>query len=601
VLDELRIAGLGVIDEAVLPLGPGLTVLTGETGAGKTMLISALLLLFGGRADASRVRIGADQATVDGRVLLDSGARAIARVEDAGGAVDDDGVLLLRRVVTAAGRSRAFIGGAPAPASVLAELADQLVAVHGQADQLRLTRPAQHRASLDRYAGIDTSEYEAAFRAWRDAGQRLADRSARARELRLEADTLTRGLDEIAAAAPQPAEDLELAAEASRLAHADALRVAAKLAHDLVLGDPDDPAGDAPDVGALVGAARRALDQVAGADAELDALATRLDEVVALVSDIGAELAAYRDRLDADPQRLAQLESRRAVLAGLLRRYGEDISAVLAWADSSRLRLAELDVSDDALARLAQERDELADRAALLGAELSARRTVAATKLAAAVTVELAELAMASARIVIDVRPRPVPTTGSALIVDGRPVGAGASGIDEVEIALQPQPDAPAVPLGRGASGGELSRVMLALEVCLADTDPVPTMVFDEVDAGVGGRAATELGRRLARLAQDHQVIVVTHLAQVAAFADHHIVVDRPQAQDGGISRSDVHVVEAGPRIAELARMLSGSDSVTAQQHASELLASAASEQVRETKAKSVRPRPRAARPPART
>ncbi len=528
-LDELRIAGLGVIDEAVLPLGPGLTVLTGETGAGKTMLISALLLLFGGRADASRVRTGADQATVDGRVLVASSARAVARVEAAGGAVDDDGVLVLRRVVGAAGRSRAFIGGAPAPAGVLAELADQLVAVHGQADQLRLTRPAQHRASLDRYAHIDNEQYLAAFTAWRTAVQRLADRTARARELRLEADTLTRGLDEIAAAAPRPGEDIDLAAEASRLTHADELRLAATSAHDLVLGDPNDPIGDAPDVGALLGSARRALDQVAGADPELDGLSARLGELIALVSDVGSELASYRDRLDADPQRLAELEARRAVLGGLLRRYGDDIAAVLTWAESARLRLAELDVSDEALARMADERDELAARVGVLAAELTTRRTVAAAKLASAVTAELAELAMPSARLVIDVRPRPAVTDGPTLIIGGRAAGVGTTGADDVEFSLQAHSDLPAVPLGRGASGGELSRVMLALEVCLADTDPVPTMVFDEVDAGVGGRAATELGRRLARLARAHQVIVVTHLAQVAAFADSHIVVDKPR------------------------------------------------------------------------
>jgi DNA repair protein RecN (Recombination protein N) len=280
VLDELRIGDLGVIDEAVLPLGPGLTVLTGETGAGKTMLVSALLLLFGGRADATRVRSGAPQATVDGRLLIGvapAGADplTVARVDDAGGVIDEDGSLLLRRVVSAAGRSRAFVGGAPTPVSVLAELSDRLVAVHGQADQLRLVRPAQHRTALDRYAKIDSSSYLSAFNAWRRAADRLADRSARGRELRLEAEMLTRGLEEIGAVDPKPGEDTDLDAEAGRLAHADALRIAAQFGHDALLGDPDEIAGDTPFVVGLLGEARRSLAQTAGADPELDVIARR--------------------------------------------------------------------------------------------------------------------------------------------------------------------------------------------------------------------------------------------------------------------------------------------------------------------------------------
>jgi DNA repair protein RecN (Recombination protein N) len=574
VLDELRISDLGVIDEAVLPLGSGLTVLTGETGAGKTMLISALLLLFGGRADATRVRSGASQTVVDGRVLVGSDSLTRTRVENAGGAIDEDGSLVLRRIVAASGRSRAFIGGAPAPISVLAELADRLVAVHGQSDQLRLIRPVQHRIALDRYAGIDTGNYAVAFDAWRRAAERLADRSTRARELRLEAEMLSRGLDEIAAVAPLPGEDDELAAEASRLGHTDALRVAAEVAHDAILGGRDEMTADGNYVTGLLDAARRALSQTAGTDSELDVLSARLDGLMAAASDVGAELAAYRDGLEADPARLDRVEARRAALSGLLRRYGENIAAVLEWAQSARGRLDELDVSDDALARLTEERDELARQAGVLAAQLSAQRRVAAEKLAEAITAELAALAMAAARIFIEVRPR-APQAGAAeLTVDGQLVAAGRTGVDEVEMLLRPTPDSTALPLGRGASGGELSRVMLAIEVCLAGTDPVPTMVFDEVDAGVGGRAAAELGRRLARLACDHQVIVVTHLAQVAAFADCHLVVAKPVAGDSGLSRTDVRVVTGGDRVAELARMLAGTDSATAREHAAELLES---------------------------
>jgi DNA repair protein RecN (Recombination protein N) len=579
VLEELRIAGLGVIDEAVLPLGPGLTVLTGETGAGKTMVVTALMLLFGERADTARIRPGANQASVDGRLrVADAGGELADRVADAGGELDEDGTLLLRRVVST-GRSRAFVGGAPVPVGVLGQLAERLLAVHGQSDQLRLARPTEQRASLDRFAGVDLDPYRVAFERWRLASARLAERTERARELRREADLIEHGLAEIGKVVPLRGEDVELDAEARRLAHVDGLRLAARAAHDHLLGDPDDPAGEAADVASLLGLAVRALAQQVGADGDLDELATRIGELAATATDIGAELADYRDRLDADPARLAEVEARRAILGGLTRRYGENIDAVLEWAESGQRRLVELDVSDEALAALAVARDTAAQACAELAADVTAQRVAAAERLATAVTAELAGLAMASSRIMIDVRSRPVATGLPALSIAGTDVGAGPDGVDDVEILLRSHPDAPALPLGRGASGGELSRVMLAIEVCLAGTDPVPTLVFDEVDAGVGGRAAVEVGRRLAALARDRQVIVVTHLAQVAAFADRHVVIDKPGATDGaGVNRSNVRLVDEQQRLVELARMLAGSDSVTAREHAAELVASAAAE-----------------------
>jgi DNA repair protein RecN (Recombination protein N) len=579
VLEELRIRGLGVIQDATLPLGDGLTVVTGETGAGKTMVVTGLLLLFGGRADSAQVRTGTDSASVDGRLHVAPGSAVAERVTDAGGELDDDGTLVLRRTVNANGRSRAHVGGAAAPVGVLGALAERLVAVHGQSDQQRLTRPAEQRGALDRYAGVELDEYATAFAQWREAAARLADRTARARELQREADLLTHGIAEIEAADPQPGEDVQLATLAARLAHADALRLAARTAHDALLGDADDPATDAADVSSLVAVASRAVAQSAGDDAELDALAARLTDLDALVTDLGAELAAYGERLDADPARLAQAEERRAVLTGLTRKYGEDLTAVLEWAESARKQLADLDVSDEALATLAAERDAAAAQAAALAGGISARRTEAAARLGKAITQELAGLAMPNAVVAVDVRRRP-PTAGSpSLAIDGVEAGATVDGVDEVELLLRPHADAPALPVQRGASGGELSRVMLAIEVCLAGTDPVPTMVFDEVDAGVGGRAAVEVGRRLARLARDHQVLVVTHLPQVAAFADRHVVVDKPPAAStGGVTRSDVRLVDGEQRVVELARMLAGSDSDTAREHAAELLASAAAD-----------------------
>jgi DNA repair protein RecN (Recombination protein N) len=597
VLEELHIRGLGVIDDAVLPLDPGLTVVTGETGAGKTMVVTGLLLLFGGRGDASRVRSGAEQASIDGRIDLGAdlasrpaAAAAAERVRDAGGELDDGRTLLLRRVVSASGRSRAHVGGAPAPVSVLGELAERLVAVHGQSDQLLLTRPAEQRAVLDRYAGLALDDYRAAYEQWRRADAQLRERTEHAAELRRESDLLAYGLAEIEAADPQPGEDAELTALAARLAHADALRLAARAAHDALAGDADTPMADTADVAGLIGAAGRSLAAVSGADPQLDALAERLADLSAVATELAADLGGYGEQLDADPARLDEVEARRAVLAGLARKYtdgppagdpGGDMSAVLDWAKRAAARLAEIDVSDDAIAALVAERDAAAGRVAALAAELTAARTSAADRLAAAVTAELAGLAMGTARLLVELRPR-TAGGGAPLHVDGAELNVGPDGADEVEFRLQPHPDTAPLPLGRGASGGELSRVMLALEVCTvggaADSAAVPTMVFDEVDAGVGGRAAVEVGRRLARLAQDRQVIVVTHLAQVAAYADSHVVVAKPADPAGSVLASDVRPVTGEERIAELARMLGGSDSGAAREHAAELLTSAQSE-----------------------
>ena len=594
-LDELRISGLGVIDEALLPLGPGLTVVTGETGAGKTMVVTGLLLLFGGRADAARVRAGRRHASVDGRIVVPADSAVPQRVRDAGGELDDTGAGLeldLRRTVNAGGRSRAYVGGAPAPISVLAELAESLVAVHGQSDQLRLVRPGAQRAAVDRYARLDLAPYTAAYTAWRTAQARLDERTGRAAELRREADLLAHGVAEIEAVAPQRGEAEELNRLAARLASADALTAAARAAHNALVGDPDDPVSDAADVSALLGSAGRALAQQEGSDPQLDALAGRVVELTALAGDLGAEFGAYADQLDTDPARLEAVETRRAALAALMRKYCDDpeptLEAVLRWAEDARRRLADIDVSDEAISRLRDERDAAAADVARQAVQISRARREAAGNLAEAVTAELAGLAMSDARLEIDVRLRP-PTSGAPVLeIDGAATGLTTDGADDVELLLRPHPGAPALPVGRGASGGELSRVMLALEVCLAGTDPVPTFVFDEVDAGVGGRAAVEVGRRLSRLARDRQVLVVTHLAQVAAFADQHITVDKPRkGARSGVTASDVRLVTGDDRIAELARMLAGSASSTALEHAAELLADAATERAEKTGSKS--------------
>ncbi|GAA3198157.1 DNA repair protein RecN [Streptomyces ramulosus] len=574
-LEEMRIRSLGVIDDAVVELSPGFTAVTGETGAGKTMVVTSLGLLLGGRADPALVRIGAKAAVVEGRLTMDADAPAAVRAQEAGAELDD-GALLISRTVSAEGRSRAHVGGRSAPVGLLAELADELVAVHGQTDQQGLLRPARQREALDRYAGeavaAPLARYAAAHRRLRAVATELDTLTTRARERAQEADLLRFGLDEIAAVEPQPGEDAALAAEAERLGHAEALAAAAGVAHAALAGDPEDPEG--VDAATLVAAARRALDAVRGHDPQLAALAERVGEIGILLADAAGDLAGYADGLDADPLRLAAVEERRAALTHLTRKYGEDIDAVLAWSQESAARLAELDGDDDKIAELTAERDALRTELGALAQELTDARTAAATRFAADVTAELAELAMPHARVSVDIRQTEAAEESDGIEVGGRSVAYGPSGADEVELLLAPHPGAPPRPISKGASGGELSRVMLAVEVVFAGSDPVPTYLFDEVDAGVGGKAAVEVGRRLARLAQSAQVVVVTHLPQVAAFADRQLLVAK--THDGSVTRSGVTVLEGEERIRELSRMLAGQeDSQTARAHAEELLETA--------------------------
>ncbi|MGD3107515.1 DNA repair protein RecN [Streptomyces sp. YGL11-2] len=583
----MRIRSLGVIDDAVVELSPGFTAVTGETGAGKTMVVTSLGLLLGGRADPALVRIGAKSAVVEGRITLAATAPAAVRAEEAGAELDD-GALLISRTVSAEGRSRAHVGGRSVPVGLLGELADDLVAVHGQTDQQGLLRPARQRASLDRYAGdavaVPLAKYTAAHRRLRAVAAELDELTTRARERSQEADLLRFGLDEIAAAEPQPGEDTELAAEAERLGHAEALASAASAAHAALAGNPEDPEG--VDATTLVAGAHRALEAVRSHDPALAALAERLGEIGILMADVAGELAGYADGLDADPLRLAAVEERRAVLNHLVRKYGEygksgkygkDIAAVLAWSERSAARLAELDGDDDRIGELTAERDALRTELGELAQELTDVRTASAKRFADAVTTELGELAMPHARVSVSIRQTEVSGDGEdadGIEVNGRTVAYGPTGADEVELLLAPHPGAPPRPIAKGASGGELSRVMLAVEVVFAGTDPVPTYLFDEVDAGVGGKAAVEVGRRLARLARSAQVVVVTHLPQVAAFADRQLLVEK--TNDGSVTRSGVTVLEGEERVRELSRMLAGQeDSETARAHAEELLETA--------------------------
>jgi DNA repair protein RecN (Recombination protein N) len=562
VIEEISIRDLGVIESATLPLGSGFTALTGETGAGKTMVVTALGLLLGQRADSAVVRSGAAQLWVEGRWQVPVDGEVAERVRDAGGDLDDAGEasvgeLVLGRSVAAGGRSRAVVGGRGAPVSVLAELAEQLVVVHGQSDQIRLRSAAAQREALDRFGGAPLADalerYRAAFRRWsanRDELARLVeDRDRRARE----ADDLRVALSEIEAVAPEPGEDETLAEQAERLTNLETLRLAAAAARESLSAEDS----EGPDVRGLLETARRELERAGAHDPALQELSESIAGLGFQVDDAAAQLSTYLDALDADGAHdLEVLQERRAELSVLARKYGPTLDEVIERAATGGLRLAELEGDEERIDELTSTVRGDLEEVERLAASLSQLRSEAAEALSARVTAELSALAMADAAIVVEVQSKDDFTL---------------SGRDTVSILLRPHAGAGPRPLGKGASGGELSRVMLAIEVVLAGDDPVPTFVFDEIDAGVGGAAAIEIGRRLAQLAQSAQVIVVTHLAQVAAFATNHLTVVK--AGDGAVTASSVRQLSGDDRVAEMARLLSGlPDSVSGLAHAQELL-----------------------------
>jgi DNA repair protein RecN (Recombination protein N) len=583
VLSEIRIESLGAISVATAEFDRGLTVLTGETGTGKTMVVTGLHLLGGGRADANRVRSGADRAVVEGRFttadLDEKAAAQIDEVLDASGAErDEDGSIIALRSVSRDGPSRAYLGGRSVPAKSLSGFTTELLTLHGQNDQLRLMRPDEQRGALDRFAAVGArlERYRKLRDAWQSARRDFVDRSNRARELAQEADRLKFALHEIHTVDPAPGEDDALIADILRLSELDALREAAAGARGALSGAWDDAAAD------LTGLPASAADALARAktalestdDATLRGLADQLGEALTVVDDAARELGGYLSELPADASTLDAKLARQAELRTLTRKYAADIDGVLQWARDARDQLAHLDVSEEALAGLQRRVDDLATQLAGAATELSKARSQAAKRLAKEVSGELSGLAMADAEFTITVTTMPAALDDPAALMlpSGARAHAGGDGVDQVEFGFAARRGVTVLPLAKSASGGELSRVMLALEVVLAASMAGTTMVFDEVDAGVGGRAAVQIGRRLARLARNRQVIVVTHLPQVAAYADVHLMVD----STGRGGASGVRRLDGDDRVAELARMLAGlGESDTARAHARELLEAA--------------------------
>lgn len=567
-IETISIENLGVIAQAELPLGPGLTALTGETGAGKTMVLTSLKLLLGSKADPAIVRAGTQRCVVEGAFALEEDAKCIQIAQEAGCEIEDD-LLLASRVVPATGRSRAHLGGRAVPASVLGQVGSRLVSIHGQADQLRLRTAAAQRRALDAVGGSEHEQlcrqYSSCYRAWNQARQDLETWREQALAREGEIAGLRHALEQLEALDPKPGEDQALAEEASRLENLDLLRSGAAQAANAISGDELND--DVANVIALVSVARRSLENAADHDSRLASLMPRLNEVAALTSDLAMELTDYLADLDADPDRLAWVHERREQLRrgcleiGGLGQVFANVDELLAFGQHCAARLAQLDGPLDREAELAAEVERTGKELKTVAKRLSQARTKLAKLLSQQVSAELEGLMMRGAKLQVRLNPLEQP---------------GPTGMEEVELLLRAHPDAAALPLEKGASGGELSRIMLALEVVLAQHTVTKrhTFVFDEIDAGVGGRAAVEIGRRLAALARHHQVIVVTHLAQVAAWAQTQLVVVKQVGQASNEATTTAVETVSGPeRVRELARMLSGqSDSQTALRHAEELL-----------------------------
>ena len=543
-LTELRVRDLAVIADVTLPLQPGLNVLTGETGAGKSMLVDALALLLGERASAEMVRPGADKTVIEA---------AFEGVEDV-----EDGVLVLKREVTKEGRSRVWVNGSPATVGMLAEIGARLVDLHGQHDAQSLLRPDAQRDMLDAYAGAEVERV-----AVRDAHQRLRDLeqqetelSARQDEVRRKADYLRHVVQEIEKAAPKVGEDDALETEAKRLAHADEL---GRLARELE--ETVDSTG--------LARAHKILAALVKVDPSVGQWQELLDAASANAQELAETARDYASGIEADPGRLAAVEQRRDLLFRLQQKYGPSIPDILATRDSSARELELLDTADLDLRNLAETRAKAAAEFTQACAALTKKRVAGSKTLSQAVTELLPALGMAGGTFATRLQPR---TTHHA------------HGAEDVAFEVTLNVGMDGRPLAKVASGGELSRLMLALKVVLSAHDAVPTLVFDEVDQGIGGEVGVRVGEALGRVAgKDRQALVITHLPQIAVYADHHLRVAK--GKKSGVATSDVEVVEGEGRVREIARMLGDPDMETALRHAAELLRTASAKSASRTAA----------------
>lgn len=557
-LEEISIRSLGVIESSNIEFKPGLTVLTGETGAGKTMVLTALGLVLGSKSDSDLVRAGQERAIVTGKFAVPKDLAT--QIIDAGGEIEEESVVISRTVSTA-GKSRVLVGGVVSSAAAVSSFASSLVEIHAQSSSSKLTKPGVARELLDRFAGIDLTAYQQTF----DQYQQMLRRINELREQLSQADRqiaeLSELADEFAKLNPKSGELVEIENEIAKLGSVEVLNQAVSAALNLFENE---------DLSAvnMLQQIRKSLDQVNGKDKQLDAITERYTESLLNLQDISSDLSSYLSQLEADPNRFEKLQDRKASLNSLLKRYGKGSDKEAAFEQllidgkSAKERIADLSGGDQRVAELQKEADSLFKQLQDHGLALSKLRKVNGEKLSSQVTDEVRSLSMPNASFVIEQTVGDVKNSKSFT----------SNGIDEISILFSAHSGGIPLALNKVASGGELSRVMLALEVVIAEAEPIGTYIFDEVDAGVGGKAAIEVGRRLSKLSKSAQVIVITHLAQVAAWADNHLVVKK--SENGLVTQSDVIEVSATERKIEIARMLSGQeDSQTAQEHAGELLA----------------------------
>ena len=557
-LEEISIRSLGVIESSNIEFKPGLTVLTGETGAGKTMVLTALGLVLGSKSDSDLVRQGQERAIVTGKFAVPKDLAA--QIIDAGGEVEEESVVISRTVSTA-GKSRVLVGGVVSSAVAVSSFASSLVEIHAQSSSSKLTKPGVARELLDRFAGIDLTAYQQTFDQYQQILRRINDLREQLSQADRQIAELSKLADEFAKLNPKSGELVEIEDAIAKLGSVEVLNQAVSAALNLFENEDHSAVN-------MLQQIRKNLDQVNGKDKQLDAITERYTESLLNLQDISSDLSSYLSQLEADPNRFEKLQDRKASLNSLLKRYGKGSDKEAAFEQllidgkSAKERIADLSGGDQRVAELQKEADSLFKQLQEQGLALSKLRKVNGENLSSQVTDEVRSLSMPNASFVIEQTVGDVKNSKSFT----------SNGIDEISILFSAHSGGTALALNKVASGGELSRVMLALEVVIAEAEPIGTYIFDEVDAGVGGKAAVEVGRRLSKLSKSAQVIVITHLAQVAAWADNHLVVKK--SENGLVTQSDVIEVSANERKIEIARMLSGQeDSQTAQEHAGELLA----------------------------
>jgi DNA repair protein RecN (Recombination protein N) len=559
-LSELTIRGIGVIESAELEFKPGLTVLTGETGAGKTMVLTALNLILGSKSDADFVRKGSDRLVVSGKFKV--GANLADSIEQSGGIVED-GEVIISRVVTSEGKSKITLGGVSSTATQVSELSQLLIEIHAQSSSARLAKSSVQRELLDSYGGYETeiSAYETVFHSYQELGKRIKELRKQLSERDSEIDRLKEFISDFSKLTPEANELEMIDNEISRLGSVEALNTGLSIALSALLEDENSAAN-------AIQSARKAIDGLKGKDSDLDILIEQYGDLVYNFGEISSAFSRYLSKLEADPQRFEYLQSRKSDLNSLLKRYGKGSEREVSYQNlliegaDAKQRLQDLSGGDARLVELEKEALSLFTKLSDCAKVLTQARTKSSKEISKAITAEVVGLAMANAQVQVEI------TSGDYADIRSY----SNVGVDEVSFLFTSHKDGNLLPISKAASGGELSRVMLALEVVLAKNSPVGTYIFDEVDAGVGGKAAVEVGRRLAALAKSSQVIVVTHLAQVAAWADNHLVVSK--SENGSVTQSNVSEVTGEARKQEVARLLSGQDkSLTAQEHAAELLA----------------------------